>query len=309
MTGKFQAGESEERMRQKLGAAIAGAAIGLIAAAGGAGAQSLAPNQTAAFAFGRPFIFTYTENYDCVEQPTDDLNFNNVPAESDPAELQIPICQVTDEPPRDPTGAKIQSTDKLYVLVPMFDHNGVKDTNPNDAIACDNTNNPYNDPNENPGMNPNLPVTLCGADLGNALISLFGTIPEAYKQNPAVAVQCPAPGDPPGSCTMHASRLDLGPALHILTKGAVPANTNVFTPTPNHSHVINTDAFQRRPVWWQVVTELVTNEADWPSADGSSGITSVRALRAAQKSGDVIGDVPTNFFLFFGSQPVRKAKN
>lgn len=274
-------------MRQKILRTIAGAAIGLIASGGGAWAQSLAPNQTAAFAFGKHFIFTYTENYDCVEAPTDDLNFNGILAQSDPVELQIPICQETQEPKQDPTGARIETTDKLYVIVPMFG----TDTNPDDAISCSNY--------------TNLPNTLCGTALGQTLIQLFGVVPEAFRENPVVPVQCPNPTDPPGSCTMHASRLDLGPFLHAVFPNAVPANTNVFTPTPNHSHVINTDEFQRRPVWWQVITDLVFNSSDWPNADGTSGITSVKALRKAQKAGasEVSADVPSNFFLFFGSQP------
>ncbi len=273
-------------MKNRFVRILLGAAFAVAIVTGTARAQ-LAPNQTAGYGKGGLFTFTYTENFDCVDQPTDDLNFNGILAQSDPGELQIPICQVGDEPKYDPTGAKIASTDKLYVLVPFFSADG--DTNPADAISCDGV----------------LPGTLCGSDLGNTLISLFNMLPEGFKQNPKVPVQCPAPGEVPGTCTMHASRLDLWPVLSALGKvSGTP--TNVFLPTPNHSHVINMDAFQKKPVWWQVVAVLVYNQSDWPAADGKTGISTVAALRKAQKSGDASADVPTNFFLFFGSMPDMK---
>jgi len=52
----------------------------------------LAPNQTQGFGNGRLVTFTYLQNFDCVEQPSMDLDFNNAKAQSDPNELQTPIC-------------------------------------------------------------------------------------------------------------------------------------------------------------------------------------------------------------------------
>ena len=54
-----------------------------------------APNQTEAYGAGELLNFTYTQNFMCVEQPKNDLNFNNVAAQSDPNEVQSPICQVS----------------------------------------------------------------------------------------------------------------------------------------------------------------------------------------------------------------------
>ena len=34
--------------------------------------------------------FTYTQNFDCVDQPTLDLYFNKILAQSDPNEMQFP---------------------------------------------------------------------------------------------------------------------------------------------------------------------------------------------------------------------------
>jgi hypothetical protein len=57
--------------------------------------------------------------------------------------------------------------------------------------------------------------------LGEALIKFFGVIPEAWKTkaNPAITTQCPDPNYPvPGTCTMHASSVDLSVTLAALGK-------------------------------------------------------------------------------------------
>ncbi|MBF6570224.1 MAG: hypothetical protein IVW54_15240 [Candidatus Binataceae bacterium] len=264
--------------------------VAAIALLGGTGfAQTLAPNQTAGFAKGKLFTFTYTENFDCVDEPTTDLNFNGIKAQSDPDEMQTPICQVGTSPVFDPTGVKVKKTDKLYVIMPFFSVDN--DQNPNDAIPCP--------ANPRPGL-------VCGPALGSFLISNFGAVVEAYKAtpNPAITVQCPAPDEAPGTCTMHASTVDLAPALAALGVIPTPPTANVFTPTPNHSHVIQVDFNQKRPVWWQVIPVLIKNQSDWPTADASSGITSFKALKAAEKANAAI-EVPSNFFLFFGSQKMH----
>jgi hypothetical protein len=77
--------------------------------------NALAPNQTAAFGASM-LVFTYTENFDCIDAAKDDLNFSGILAESDPLEFQAPICQVGKEPKHDPTGALATTTDKLWVM-------------------------------------------------------------------------------------------------------------------------------------------------------------------------------------------------
>ncbi len=153
---------------------------------------ALQPNQTQGYGDNQVLKFTYTQNFDCVDQPQDDLNYNGIPAESDPGEMQTPICQVGTQPSINPPGKvgnPAGTTEPLFVLVPMFSVNN--DQNPNDAISC----------------NGVVQGTICGTTLGNTLIQLFGAIPEAFKQNPLVYTQCPDPGSPAGTCTMHASRL------------------------------------------------------------------------------------------------------
>jgi hypothetical protein len=248
-------------------------------------AQQLQPNQTQGYGNSKLLEFTYTQSFSCVDQPQDDLNYNGILAQSDPGELQTPICVVGTQPSINPPGQRgnpANTTEPLYVLIPMFSVDN--DQNPNDAISCNNV----------------VQGTICGATLGQTLISLFGAVPEAFKQAPLVFTQCPGPGSVPGTCTMHASRLDLGPVLAAL--GFIPPPTsNVFLPTPNHSHVLINQDVNIRAIWWQVIPVLVLQAADWPSQDGSTGITSLKAIQAAEKAGSAV-QAPSNFFLFFSSK-------
>lgn len=54
-------------------------------------------------------------------------------------------------------------------------------------------------------------------------------------------------------------------------------------------------------VWWEVRPVLILDQSDWPAADGSSGITSAKAMDDAEAAGRAI-EVGSNFFLFFESQ-------
>jgi hypothetical protein len=250
---------------------------------GSASAQGqLQPNQTNGFGNGNLVTFTYLQNFDCVDQPTLDLDFNGIKAHSDPNEMQTPICQVVTEPTADPAGGDIKHTAHLYVLVPMFG----SDTNPNDAMAC---------------PNGGRPGELCGPTLGSALISLFGFIPEAWKTHPAVSTQCPDPNNAvPGTCTMHASSVDLSVLLNATGKTGAPTKP-IFVPTPNHSHVVDNSRVNTGPIWWEVRPVLVMFQSDWPAADGSSGITSSKAMDDAEAAGRAV-EVGSNFFLFFSSE-------
>jgi len=263
-------------------AAVTLTAICLALAAVSASAQ-LANNQTNGFGNNRLVTFTYLQNFDCVDQPTMDLDFNGVLAQSDPNEMQTPICQPVTEPTQDPTGGNIKHTAHLYVFVPMFSVDN--DQNPNDAMPC---------------PNGGRPGELCGSSLGATLISLFGFVPEAWKTHPLVATQCPDPNNPvPGTCTMHASSVDLSVTLNALGKTG-PPTAPVFVPTPNHDHVIDNSRVNATPIWWEVRPVLILEQSDWPAADGSSGITSSKAMDDAEAAGRAI-EVGSNFFLFFSS--------
>jgi hypothetical protein len=248
-------------------------------------AQQLAPNQTNGFGNNRLLTFTYLQNFDCVDQPVLDLDFNGIAAQSDPNEMQTPICQPITEPTEDPTGGSIKHTAHLYVLVPMFSVDD--DQNPGDAMAC---------------PNGGRPGELCGTQLGAALIKFFGFVPEAWKSHPIVSTQCPDPSHAvPGTCTMHASSVDLSKTLVALNKIPGPPAMPVFVPTPNHDHIVDNSRVNTVPIWWEVRPVLVLDQSDWPAADGSSGITSVRAMDDAEAAGRAI-EVGSNFFLFFSSR-------
>ena len=247
----------------------------------GIASAQLAPNQTNGFGDNRLVTFTYLQNFDCVDQPMMDLNFDGIEAQSDPGEMQTPICQVVTEPTEDPAGGDLKHTAHLYVLVPMFGNS----TNPRDAMEC---------------PDGGRPGELCGVTLGERLIALFGHVPEAWRSKPTVATQCPDPNNPvPGTCTMHASSVDLSVTLQALGKAGAPT-APVFVPTPNHDHVIDNSRVNALPIWWEVRPVLILNASDWPAADGSSGITNSHAMDHAEAAGRAI-EVGSNFFLFFSS--------
>ncbi|HXI41104.1 MAG TPA: hypothetical protein VNH83_14060 [Bryobacteraceae bacterium] len=274
----------EKRLFSRTWLALATGAL-MTFGAGSASAQ-LAANQTNGFGNGRLVTFTYLQNFDCVDQPTMDLDFNGLKAQSDPNELQTPICQAVTEPTADPAGGDIKHTAHLYVLIPMFSVDN--DQNPADAMPC---------------PNGGRPSELCGVALGNALISAFGFVPEAWKAkvNPAITTQCPDPNNPvPGTCTMHASSVDLSVTLAALGKGPNPPTAPTFVPTPNHSHVVDNSRVNTVPIWWEVRPVLVMSQSDWPAADGSSGITSSKIMDDVEAAGRAI-EVGSNFFLFFSS--------
>jgi hypothetical protein len=231
-------------------------------------------DETFGFGANQLLIFKYDQNFDCVDQPEDDRNYNGTQAESDPNELEQDICQDGMPSTMDPTGAPVSKTDKLYVMVPMFSLNN--DKNPNDAFT---------------------------PALGAALIKLFGVVPEAFKTHPLVDVQCPNPGSPPGSCTMHGDKIDLFPLLAKLGKVPATPKQNIFVPLPDHDHLVSDQNIRTPQEWWQVITVLVTEPSYWPNREGTSGITSLAKLRQAESDGVAI-ETPSNFFLFFNSVPV-----
>jgi hypothetical protein len=53
-------------------------------------------------------------------------------------------------------------------------------------------------------------------------------------------------------------------------------------------------------IWWQVLPVLVLDQSDWPSKDGTSGLTSYAAIQSAINAGRAV-EAPSNFFLFFSS--------
>ena len=84
-----------------------------------------------------------------------------------------------------------------------------------------------------------------------------------------------------------------------------PPTGSLFLPTLNHSHVVDNSRVNAKAIWWEVRPVLVMDPQDWPAADGSSGITSSRAMDAAEAAGRAV-EVGSNFFLFFSSKATAK---
>lgn len=250
-------------------ASLAGAAV---LGGGSEPTRPIAVNQTDGLGNDRLVAFTYFQNFACIHEPFDDLDLDGKVAAVDPDEIQGPDCVAGIRPTIDPTGDPIAGTEPLFVIVPFFDADG-------DGEAAG-------------GLAPTLQA-------------LFGIVPDAFDPTPGVPVQCPEPGPPLtqhtgafGTCTMHPTQVDLGPVLDQL--GLVSPRTVVKLPTPNHSHVI--DGANFGAIWWQVIVVLVTDQSVWPNVAGTAGLNSVAKLRAAQAAGKALGDIPTNFFLFFDSR-------
>src|SRR6266568_5107113 len=73
--------------------------IAAVLLVGGISAQQLAPNQTNGFGNNGLVTFTYLQNFDCVDQPTLDLDFNGLKAQSDPNEMQRrSVSQLQNQP-------------------------------------------------------------------------------------------------------------------------------------------------------------------------------------------------------------------
>jgi hypothetical protein len=270
------------RKFQMTSVAIAAIVLGSVAAAGVAVGGSAKPtrpiaiNQTDGYGDGKVVAFSYGQAYECVSTPFEDRDYDGKVMAEDPDEFQTPRCQIGAPTGLDPTGDAAKDAEPLYVIVPFFDADGDEEA-----------------------FTPAAAATLKGA---------FGIVPDAFDPTPGVPVQCPEPGGALsqqtgefGTCTTHPSTLDLGPVLAAL--GIVPPQTIFELPTPNHSHIIDGKNFGS--IWWRIVVVLVTDQAAWPDVDGTTGITSVKALRTAQANGQALGDVDSNFFLFFDSRELQ----
>ena len=235
-------------------------------------ANLLAPNQTFGYGADKLLVFQYRQQFDCVVGPHSDLNSIGKPADEAPEQFKSPECAIGFTSPIAPSGKATSATDPLYILVPFFE--------------------------------TNKKTGAFTKQLGEALKKLFGFVPDAFKPDPGVAVQCPAPKDKPGTCTMHPLQINLGPVLVAL--GKLPKGTNLYVPLVNHSHLLNNATINQKPEWWALTIVLVEDPKAWPNAQGTSGITSLAKLREAQSKKEASADVPSNFFLYFGSSVTHK---
>ena len=79
--------QPQSRKLMKTSALTTLAICACIVLVAGAAAAQLGLNQTHGFGNNRLLTFTYLQNFDCVDQPLLDLDFNGMPAQSDPNEM------------------------------------------------------------------------------------------------------------------------------------------------------------------------------------------------------------------------------
>jgi hypothetical protein len=118
-----------------------------------------------------------------------------------------------------------------------------------------------------------------------------GPIPVLHVMTPLgfrpadATLQCPVVG----SCINHPSTIDL-------SRIGGPADA----PLPAHSHIID----ERHGGWWELVVVGVRSPAVWDQIVAGKSLDTVRALQAADPTGNTItGDIPTNAYLFFSVRP------
>lgn len=264
-------GEPSHQHRQGEGRSASDGSVGL----------PLASNMVFAYAKGRLVALTYVQQYFCTVDPTDDLDGpghegDGKIAATDPDELVTPPCIIGRTrrgslPAVDPAGKDAHKAPRIYGIIPAFDADGDQVTEDNDPT-------------------------------------------------PAVQSACPQPGPPYTAvkgqvftCAMHPGFAHAEPYLRTMVgqKTGVPFPGDVVEGdivVGNHSHIVDVTSSPVR--WWLIVVAFVHDRSIWPNFRGQCPagrgcLTSVAALRAAQRSGGAEPDVPTNAWFDFSVRPVR----
>ena len=154
-----------------------------------------------------------------------------------------------------------------------------------------------------------VPAWGCAGSGGGIACGLVNALTPAYDASFAANETClPATIQ---TCWDHPSVIGVPNSLLGGTTGFT------VVPLPGHDHLIaSLEHFE--DVWWNIMVVLVFNQAAWPAADASHGITSVgnltsapttsggfvtESLTQAVADGDVLTPVVTNTFLNFANLP------
>ncbi len=239
-----------------------------------------ASNILEAFAKGKVVALTYAA-YQCTMDPFDDLDGpghegDGTVAVEDKDELAAGTPCIVGKtrrgsiPKVDPDGGDATKAPHLYGIIPNFDSDG-------------------------------------------------DGVPEYLDQTPTGQYHCPQPGPPINTFKGEFPQCALHPLVHIepfvrslaqSTTGADMSSVDVpeaILPGSFHSHVIEYTYSPKR--WWNVVAFNVLDGSIYPDAEGNCParkgcLTSLRAIRAAQKTGKVETDVPSNIWFLFSVRPV-----
>jgi hypothetical protein len=230
-----------------------------------------------AYAEGKVVAIEYLTTFFCATTPSSDVDppfgrGNGRPEADDPAEYQVPPCFFGDTgtgsilPPDLHWGA-FPAVRTFFGLAPWFAGT--------------------------PGGNGGPPAAAAS---GNGPASDIDT-------------QCTEPGPPItehrgqfGTCLMHPSMLRFAKMFDDATRQ--PPDP---IPLPNHSHLFPVTS--AAPGWWTIRGVAIYDRSIWPDRDGHCPagpphcVTSIEAMRAAQKSGQASVDVPSNVYWYMAVHP------
>lgn len=230
-------------------------------------------NMVEGYAEGSVVAIEYLQTFYCPTTPSSDLeppfgHGDGHPQSEDPSEYQVPPCFFGDTGtgsilPDDLNAGAFPGVKTFFGLAPSFGGPGATPT------ALGSANSPASD----------------------------------------VDTQCSEPGPPisdhrggPGTCLMHPSTLRFAKIFDDPNRQ--PPDPVAL---PQHSHLLpETSA---APGWWNIRGVFVFDRSIWPDRDGNCPagpprcVTSIAALRAAQKTGQASIDQPSNLYWYFSVHP------
>jgi len=234
-------------------------------------------NMVEGYAEGRVVAIQYLTTFYCPTMPSSDIDppfghGNGHPESEDPGEYQVPPCFFGDTgtgsvlPPDLHYGA-FAGVKTFYGLAPWF-----------------------------PG-----PAGASGPPAAAA---------SANTPASDVDTQCAEPGPPitehrgqRGTCLMHPTSLRFAKVFD----DPIRQPPDPIVGMPQHSHLL-TEA-SSPPAWWNIRGVEIYDRSIWPDRDGncpagpSRCVTSVTALRAAQKTGQASADFPSNIYWYMAVHP------
>ena len=146
-----------------------------------------------------------------------------------------------------------------------------------------------------PGVNdqtaPSPTVTNKNIDPLYIPVPLYWSPPVAYTQCPGAI-----------TCIDHPATIDLSRLASVL---GAPASALDNVGLPSHDHLLTTRNGDQ-PEWWNVIVIPVTSATGLASVESAKSYSAVKALENQPGSGigvDGVGEVPTNTYLWFQTQP------
>jgi hypothetical protein len=237
-------------------------------------------NMIEGYAEGTVVALEYLQTYYCPTMPSSDLDppfghGNGHPQSEDPSEYQVPPCFFGDTGtgsilPDDLKFGAFPGVKTFYGLAPWFGGLSAHSDGPPTALGM--ANGPASD----------------------------------------VDTQCTEPGPPitdrhgqPGTCLMHPSTLRFAKIFDDPRRQ--PPDPVAL---PQHSHLFPETSAPAG--WWNIRGVAIYDRSIWPDHDGNCPagpprcVTSIAALRAAQRTGQASIDVPSNVYFYLSIHPLAR---